>query len=115
MEYNALVRNHILFLRVHTQITLHQMGSSSQLWARGGNKPLEFIWPIGIGIHPLNKKVYIVDSDNHSIHILNPDLTFFSTFGSCGDGNGQLRYPYPQRCLCNSSTLFSRFLRDLED
>ena len=43
-----------------------------------GSKPLEFNTPLGIAIHPLNKKVYIADSDNHRVHILNSDLTFSS-------------------------------------
>ena len=56
-----------------------------------GNKPLEFSYPFGIAIHPLNKKVYVPDS--HRIQILNPDLTFSSSFGSCGSDNGQFQNP----------------------
>ena len=59
-----------------------------------GNKPLEFNYPIGIGIHPHTSEVYVADSSNHCIQILNPDLTFSSSFGSRGSGNGQFQYPY---------------------
>ena len=35
----------------------------------------------------------MVDSANHCITILNPDLTFSSSFGSYGSGNGQFNSP----------------------
>ena len=57
-----------------------------------GNKPLEYNSPVGIAIHPLNKKVYVVDNWNHRIQILNPDLSFSSSFGSEGSNDGQLQY-----------------------
>ena len=59
-----------------------------------GNKPLEFNCVIGIGIHPHTSKVYVADSWNHRIQILNPDLTFSSSFGSRGSDNGQFQYPF---------------------
>ena len=58
-----------------------------------GSKPLEFILPIAIAIHPHSKKLYIADNNNHRIQILNPDLTFSSSFGSHGSDNGQLQHP----------------------
>ena len=58
-----------------------------------GNKPLEFSVPRGIAIHPLNKKVYIVDYNNHRLQILNPDLTFFGSFGDRGSDSGQFQFP----------------------
>ena len=59
-----------------------------------GNNPLKFNDVTGIAIHPLNKKAYIVDCSNHRLQILNSDLTFSSSFGSYGSGNGQLSYPW---------------------
>ena len=59
-----------------------------------GNKPLEFNSPVGIGIHPHTRKVYVADRFNHHIQILNPDLTFSSSFGCFGSGNGQFQCPY---------------------
>ena len=63
-----------------------------------GNKPLEFNDPFGITIHPLNNKVYVADSLNHRIQILNPDLTFSSNFGSNGSGNGQFQSTWDVAC-----------------
>ena len=61
---------------------------------RKGSGHLEFDDPIGIGINRKNKKVYICDCDNHRIQILNEDLTFSGSFGSYGNGDGQLNYPW---------------------
>ena len=58
-----------------------------------GNKELELEYPCGIGIHPHTGRIYIADQHNHRIQILNPDLTFFSSFGSCGSGDGQFQCP----------------------
>ena len=54
----------------------------------------QFSRPVGVAIHPHNKKVYVADRNNHRIQILNPDLTFSSTFGSRGRANGQFNYPW---------------------
>ena len=43
---------------------------------KSSRKPREFCYLMGIGIHPLNKKVYVTDRDNQCIQILNSDLTF---------------------------------------
>ena len=59
-----------------------------------GKKSLEFCQPVGVTIHPINKKVYIADSSNHRLQILNPDLTFTSSFGSRGSGKAQFIYPW---------------------
>ena len=66
-------------------------GNSITAVNREGNNQLEFNSPIGIVIHPLTRKVYVADSQNHRIQILNPDLTFSSSFGS---DNGQFQYPW---------------------
>jgi tripartite motif-containing protein 2/3/tripartite motif-containing protein 71 len=58
-----------------------------------GDKKLEFYWPRGIGIHPHTRKIYVADQCNHRIQILNPDLTFSSSFGSRGSLDGQFQYP----------------------
>ena len=65
-------------------------------WQR--RQQAEFQNPIGIGIHPLTSKVYVADSQNHRIQILNPDLTFSSSFGSKGSDNGQFQYPWDVTC-----------------
>uniref|UniRef100_A0A1X7UZM7 SMP-30/Gluconolactonase/LRE-like region domain-containing protein n=1 Tax=Amphimedon queenslandica TaxID=400682 RepID=A0A1X7UZM7_AMPQE len=38
-------------------------------------------------------QVYIADSGNHHIQVLNPDLTFSHSFGSEGSANGQFQSP----------------------
>ena len=55
---------------------------------------LEIDSPRGIAIHPHNKKVYVVDNNNHRIQILNHDLTFSSSFGVLGSNDGQMQYPW---------------------
>ena len=55
---------------------------------------IEFDNPRGIGVHPCTRKVYVADCCNHPIQILNPDLTFSSSFGSHGSDNGQFKYPW---------------------
>ena len=60
---------------------------------KGGSQYLEFNLTRGIAIHPYNKKIYIADNGNHRIQILNPDLTFSSSFGSKGSDNGQFQSP----------------------
>ena len=59
-----------------------------------GDKHLEFYDSYGIGIHPHFRKVYVADTSNHRIQILNPDLTFSSSFGGDGEDNGQFNRPY---------------------
>ena len=59
-----------------------------------GTKAMEFSDPMGIAVHTLNKKVYIAELCNHRIQILNPDLTFSSSFGSRGRDDGQFQRPW---------------------
>jgi tripartite motif-containing protein 2/3/tripartite motif-containing protein 71 len=59
-----------------------------------GNGQLQFQTPVGIKIHPLTRGIYVGDHSNHRIQILNPDLSYFSSFGSCGSGPEQLTYPW---------------------
>jgi tripartite motif-containing protein 2/3/tripartite motif-containing protein 71 len=50
--------------------------------------------PVGIAVHPQSKKVYVTNIKDNCIQVLNPDLTFSSSFGSEGGGDGQFTYPY---------------------
>ena len=50
-----------------------------------GSSPLEFKRPTGIAIHPHTTKVYVADTDNHRIQILNCDLTFSGEFGGSAE------------------------------
>ena len=58
------------------------------------SKELYFQHPAGIAIHPSSKRVYVADSNNHCVKILNPDLTLWSSFGHEGSGDGQFKNPY---------------------
>ena len=49
---------------------------------------------LGPKIHPIRKIIYASAYNKHCIHILNPDLTFHSSFGNYGVNNGQFGYTY---------------------
>ena len=55
---------------------------------------LEFNHPNGIAINRKDKKVYVRDTSNHRVQILTENLTFSSSFGSSGSGDGQFNYPW---------------------
>ena len=59
---------------------------------REGSNPLEFNCPTGIAVHPHTAKVYVADTDNHRIQILNSDLTFSGEFG--GSAKLPLKSPW---------------------
>ena len=61
---------------------------------RKGSEELEFSYPAGIGIHHTSTKLYICDRYNHRVQILNKDLTFSSSFGNRGSGDGQFSFPW---------------------
>ena len=56
-----------------------------------GKRFLQFSEPRFIGFNVINDKVYVADSGNHRIQILNSDLTFLSAFGKEGCGKGQFK------------------------
>ena len=53
----------------------------------------QFNTPNGISIYPITGQVYVADSNNHRIQVLNFDLTFSHSFGKKGSANGQFKYP----------------------
>ena len=59
-----------------------------------GSGRLQFSQPRGIAVSKRNNKVYVVDSNNNRVQILNSDLTFSSTFGKKGSGKGEFDWPY---------------------
>ena len=59
----------------------------------GGSGRQQFNAPAGIAISPITGQVYIADSGNHRIQVLNPDLTFFRFLGNEGSANGQFNSP----------------------
>ena len=63
------------------------------------NGPLQFDHPTNIVFNTANKKVYVTDSWNDRVQVLNSDLTFSSSFGKQrGSGKGQFDLPYGITC-----------------
>ena len=58
---------------------------------REGSGQLEFKYAWGIAAN--NKNVYVCDTHNNRIQVLNEDLTYRSSFGSKGSGPGRLNVP----------------------
>ena len=59
-----------------------------------GNGPLQFQYPKGITVHPTTGQIFIADSNNHRIQVLNKDLTYSHSFGKCGSTPEQFKYPW---------------------
>ena len=63
-----------------------------------GSGPLQFNNVGDIEINTSNNKVYVVDTYNRRIQVLNSDLTFSNTFGKRGENKGEFNYPCPIPC-----------------
>ena len=59
-----------------------------------GNGPLQFNDPRGITVHPTTGQIFIADTYNHRIQVLNNDLTYSHSFGTRGWASEQLNSPY---------------------
>ncbi len=58
-----------------------------------GSGNLQFDTPLALACNPANQKVYVCDTFNNRIQVLNNNLTFCSTFGTKGTGPGQFSCP----------------------
>ena len=58
-----------------------------------GSGPLQFNWPQDIAVST-SGHVYVCDTGNHRIQVLNPDLTFSRMLGENGRGPGQFMHPH---------------------
>ncbi len=58
-----------------------------------GRGELQFNTPWALAFNPTNNKVYVCDTRNHRIQILNFNLSFSSTFGYRGPGLGNFNLP----------------------
>ena len=58
-----------------------------------GSGQLQFYAPWAIAYNNTNNRVYVCDTHNHRITILNHDLTFHSSFGSKGREEGHFNKP----------------------
>ena len=59
-----------------------------------GSGQLQFRCPVGIKVNPQTKRVYVADNWNNRVQVLQPNLTYFSSFGSYGNSPGQLTSPH---------------------
>ena len=59
-----------------------------------GNGPLQFSYPMGITVHPTTGQIFIADTNNHRIQVLNKDLTYSHSFGKKGSSPEQFNQPY---------------------
>ena len=75
-------------------------GSFLETVGTWGVKPLQFINPRGIAFNMQNKKVYVADSENHRIQVLNSDLTFSGIIagGQRSGNNGWFARPNDVAC-----------------
>ena len=70
-----------------------------RLFSRDGkelkvSEPLLFQCPNGVCVNKREDSVYVVDHLAHCIKRLNPDLSIASTFGSAGQLDGELNFPF---------------------
>ena len=63
-----------------------------------GSAPLQFCLPTDIVFNPSNSKIYVADSNNNRVQVLNSDLTFSSMFGRRGTDRGQFNSPWGIAC-----------------
>ena len=78
---------------------IQKFTNGGQFLASVGTKntgPLQFNNPIDVAFDTHNKKVYVVDSENHCIIAMNSDLTFSNTIGS-------QRLAHPCGVTCDST------------
>ena len=59
-----------------------------------GSGCLQFDYPLNVAISPTTKRIAVPDWNNYRIQFLNPDLTFHSSIGRKGSGNGQFNQPH---------------------
>ena len=62
--------------------------------SKTGNGPLQFYTPRGITVHPTTGQIFIADTLNHRIQVLNKDLTYSHSFGKRGSSPEQFNQPY---------------------
>lgn len=78
--------------RVQTFVSEHYIPFRS-IGSHGTNH-LQFDHPLGVAASSTTWKIAVADCYNHRVQILNQDLTFHSSIGSKGIGNGQLDSPF---------------------
>ncbi len=61
-------------------------------------REVQFSSPDGIAFNSSNNKIYVSDRANHRVQVLNSDLTYSSTIGRQGSGNGEFYRPWSISC-----------------
>ena len=93
----AVVDNHDnIFIVDYSNPRVQKFSSDGKFIASVGTRgssPLQFNSPVGIGFSKKNGKLYLCDEGNYRIQILETNLTYHSSFGYWGSGNGQLANP----------------------
>ena len=87
--YILVTDNHRLQKLTFEGDCVKSVGSSES-----GNGSLQFNYPTGITVHPTTGQIFIADTNNHRIQVLNKDLTYFHSFGKKGSSPEQFNYPY---------------------
>ena len=62
--------------------------------SKTGNGRFQLNVPIGITVHPTTGQIFIADSDNHRIQVLNNDLAYSHSFGKRGSSPEQFNDPW---------------------
>ena len=62
--------------------------------SKTGNGPLQFDDPRGITVHPTTGQIFIAETSNHRIQVLNKDLTYSHSFGKRGTSPEQFYHPW---------------------
>ena len=100
----ALDREGNIIVGEYTSNSIRKYSPEGRLLASvgtGGSGRLQFTWPRDIAVNTTNNKVYVADSRNHRIQVLNSDLTFSATFGKCGYEKGE--FSLPSAITCDSA------------
>ena len=87
VEKFELNQNMNLTYRGTTQADVHVDGVQNGVGC-------EFKSPVGIAVHPRTHRVYVADTGNHRIMILDENLNFIRHFGERGIGNYQFKRPH---------------------
>ena len=61
---------------------------------KAGNSHLQFNYPVGITVHPTTGQIFIADTHNHHIQVLNSDLTYSHRLGTKCSASEEFHYPY---------------------
>ena len=63
-----------------------------------GSDPLQFLSPRSVAVNKINNRVYVADTENARVQVLNSDLTYVSSFGKKGAAKGQFNRPFGIAC-----------------